>query len=167
MALVTPPWLLGKHLTSVTARYQVADATGTITDGASTLRTFTGIIDGISYAGRDDEEDIAALTSEYENPMSVQTNDSFTLTEIMRNSAGNNWLASFRMNTELATGGQYVLLTFVRGGTNSFTFYGLMSNYRESARQGKSVAMMDLQIIDILDTTPIPDVALPNPAYGT
>jgi hypothetical protein len=157
MATIPTP-LLGRHVTSVTARWQTPDANGLLGNGTSSVQTITGIVDGVEIQGTNQTETINNLTSFRENEVVIESADSIVLTEIMRdgiNVANVNVLAALWMNADSA---DYCLVTLARGG-NSFTFYGMMSDYSESIRKGKNVARLTLQMADI-------DAATANPAYA-
>lgn len=168
-----PLWLLGRHVTSVTARWQVVSAVGVLGNGASAVETLTGVADSIQYNGSRTTEMINSLTSTRENEVVIEADDSFVITEIMRNkddasysltAPQYNILAKLWANADSA---DYVLFTLTRGGTgvsggpggNSYTFYAVMSAYSEAIRKGKNVAQMTIQVIDI-------DATIANPAYA-
>ena len=161
MATSIPNWLLGRDITTVTIRYQVADSAGVLGNGSSTLKTLTTIIDAIEFSSTDEDEEISALTSQYEHFVSIRTSDQLTLTQIMIAADGLNSLAEIWMNAE--AGGDFAVASFLRGGTNGIALTGTFSNYRESIRQGKSVAMLDLLVVDTFDT----GVPSANAAYTT
>jgi hypothetical protein len=157
MATIPTP-LLGRHVSSVTVRWQTPDANGLLGNGTSTTQTITGIIDGVEIQGTNQTETINNLTSTRENEVVIESADSIVLTEIMRdgiNAANVNVLAAIWTNADSA---DYCLVTIARGG-NSFTFYGLMSDYSESIRKGKNTARMTFQMIDI-------DASMANPVYA-
>mgnify|MGYP003393792192 CR=1 FL=1 len=162
MALTIAPLLHGWDVTSVTVRYQVADAAGTLGDGASATKTLTGVIDAIEYEGEDTEEEISPLTSRYENSHAIATNDRLRLVEIASNSIAGNYLPGLKQNG--VAGGEFAIFAFVRSG-HSVTLTGTMGELRTSVRQGKSVHTLDLLMIDIYDTTPNPDEPAKNPVW--
>lgn len=164
MASIIPNWLHGWDITTVTVRYQVAASTGILGDGSSTLRTLTGIIDAIEYDGEDTEEEIAPLTSRYENSVSIMVNDRVRLVEIAAsNLANGNFLPQTHRNGQ--AGGDYAIFSFVRGA-NTITLTGSMGELSMSIREGKSVHTLELAILDIYDDTPNPDVPATNPVYA-
>lgn len=162
MALTIPPWLMGWDVTSVTARYQVANSSGVLGNGSSAVRTLTGVIDAIEYSGEDTEEEISPLTSRYENTVAIAINDRLRLVEIMGNNVNYNFLAGLKNNGE--SGGEYLLFTLARSG-NSIQYVGTMGELRESVRQGKSVLTLEVAFADVFDDTPTPDEPEPNPVY--
>lgn len=167
MASIIQPWLHGWDVTSVTIRYQVAAATGLLGNGSSAVRTLTGVIDAIEYTGEDTEEEIAPLTSRYENTVSIGVNDSVRLVEIAANNLANgNFLGEAHRNG--AAGGHYAIFTFTRD-VNSVTYTGTMGELGYSIRQGKSVLTLDLAFLDIYtdEADPTPDTVATNPVYGT
>ncbi len=158
MALTIPPFLHGWDVTSVTARYQVADSAGTLGNGVSALKTLTGVIDAIEYEGEDTEEEISPLTSRYENSVAIATNGRIRFVEIASNSVAGNFLPGLKQNG--ASGGEFAVFSVVRSG-NSVVLYGTMGELGTSVRQGKSVHTLDLLMIDIYDT----GVPAANPAW--
>lgn len=166
MASIIPNWLHGWDVTSVTIRYQVAAVTGILGDGSSTLRTLTGVVDAIEYDGEDTEEEIAPLTSRYENSVSILVNDRVRLVEIAANNLTNgNFLPQAHRNGE--AGGEYAIFSFVRGA-NTITLVGTMGELSMSIRQGKSVHTLDLAFLDIYtdEMDPTPDTVATNPVYA-
>ena len=165
---VVPVWLMGWDLTTVTVRFQVADATGLLGNGspASTLRSLHGVIDAIEYSGEDTEEEIAPLTSRYENSFAIATNDRIRLGEICANTiTDGNFLAEAANNAQRLTGGVYALFNMVRSG-NSIGFTGTMGELRESVRMGKSVMTLELAIADIFTDVPPAGVPAANPVFA-
>src|SRR5437764_378703 len=108
MPVPTPPaiplWLIGRHVTTVSARLQTVDpATGalaspagagddaTLADGPSgkTLAagtfTFTiGLVDAIEYNGAKTTENIASISDTHANYVPIGFRDGFSMTEILR-----------------------------------------------------------------------------------
>jgi hypothetical protein len=154
-----PIWLIGKNVTSVVARIATVDAAGTITDSTPNL-TITGVVDEVDYAGRQSSESVVNLTSIRENLVPTEVDDQFVLTEILQAGTGTrNFLSQLWHN---ATPSPYVKLTLTRGN-NTWTFYGVMSEYVESYRKAKSTGRMTLMQIDLMNTG-VNDAA--NPAYA-
>jgi len=162
MALVLPVFLMGWDVTSVTARYQLADASGVLGDGAGSLFTLTGVIDAIEYTGEDIEEEISPLTSRYENTVAIAVNDRYRLVEIAGNNANYNFLPRLKNNAE---GAEQILIAMTRSG-NSVSAVMTMGELRESIRQGKSVWTLEAGFADVFDNTPTPDEPEPNPIYA-
>lgn len=173
MASIIPVWLMGWDVTSVTIRFQVADATGLLGNGspASTVRTLTGVIDAIEYSGEFVEEEIVPLTSRYENSVAIAINDRVRLVEIAVNTspvviggAGvGNFLSEIKNHGQ--ADGQYALFAMTRSG-KTITFTAAVGELQESIRQGKSVMTLELHQLDIFDTAPTPNAPAPNPAYA-
>lgn len=164
MASIIPNWLHGWDVTTVTIRYQVAASTGILGNGSSATKTLTGVIDAIEYDGEDVEEEIAPLTSRYENTVAIATNDRVRLVEIAANNITNgNFLPGAHRNGE--TGGEYAIFAFTRGA-HTITYTGTMGAIETSVRMGKSVHVLDLALLDIYDEATTPDAPLPNPIYA-
>jgi hypothetical protein len=165
-----PLWLVGRHVTSVTARWQTVSAAGVLGNGTSAVETLTGVVDQIQYSGERTTEMINSLTSIRENEVTIESDDSVILTEIMRNNDAAaapqyNILAKLWTNVDSA---DHILFNFTRGGTglsggpggNSYLMYGVMTSYRESIRKGKNVAQLTIQMIDIGNATANPTYAV-------
>lgn len=161
MPVVIDPWLTGPGITAVTVKLKVADAAGAFTDGVLAIQTLTGVIDDISPRGVNTLQNITPLTSAFENEVAVERADTFSLTEIMRAAPTLNLLRNVWDSAE--AGGDYALVTFTAGG-NTVTYTGLFSNYRETGQKGKNTAMMDLLLIDTLDSGT--GASIENPAYA-
>jgi hypothetical protein len=152
-----PIWLLGRHTTLVTARWQTPDANGLLGNGTSSTQTITGLVDSVEYNGQNTTETINCLISFRENEVVTEHNDTFVLTEVMRDGiagTSTNVLASLWMNADSA---DVCLITLTRGG-NSYAAYMCMQDYSESIRKGKCVARMTLTQVDI-------DPSVSNPSY--
>lgn len=158
MAAIPIP-LLGRHVTSVTARWQLADATGTLGNGTGTLQTLTGVISSIEIRSMNRTEEINALTDTIDCEIAVEADDEYILTEIMRNGASSSYepiLPALWFNADSA---DHILFTLVRGG-NTHTFYAVMTDYEEpSLNQGKNECRMTIRTVDIGSTSA-------NPAYS-
>jgi hypothetical protein len=162
-----PPWLIGKHVTTVTAQLQsVSPVDGTLGNlgtgspeiatlaagtGKLSLGTFaftTGLVDAIEYNGAKTTENIAAINETHANAVPIARRDSFTLTEILRTGAGNSLLAAlWTAGTSDTNASRIVGLTFNRGA-KGWSGYFLMTGYTESIRRGKSTARMTLEMVD-------------------
>lgn len=160
MATTIPLWLLGQHVTTLTVTAQSVDSAGLFSDLVGYSFALVAFVDEITYSGRRTTESIVPLTSTRDNEVVIEQDDTITLGEIMRTDDSTILGSQFTMLTALfmKSGKQNVKVLFTRGG-NSITYYGVMQNYREVIRKGKSVAMMNLQIVDFPDATA-------NPAYS-
>lgn len=155
-------WFTGKHVFSIIATPQSAAASGALTPG--TARTFSAIVDEISYNGRSVTEEIAAITSPFENNVIVEQDDSIVVREILRTSTdGTGQLLA--LMTMLANH-DFISWEIKRGYTNptvggqvaTITFWGVMMSYTETLRKGKCVAEMTIAMIDQVGTA--------NPTYA-
>jgi hypothetical protein len=161
MAVAVPPWLTGRHLTSVTARWQVADSAGVLGNGTGGIQTLTTLLQEIDLNGETQTSNIVAVNSTRQNAVPYMIDDSFTLTEIMRSYQNLNLLPALYMNADGAT---VVLATFVRGG-NSWTSYMEMVDLVESHRKPQCTCQLVVRMKSIHDS--ITGAPLPNPVYGT
>jgi len=153
-----PVWLIGKNVSSVTARIETVGADGTLTLATPNLTT-TGVVDEIDYNGRQTTENVVALTSIRENTVPVEVDDQFVLTEILQAGSGSrNFLSQLWNNTAATPASPYVRLSITRGN-NTWAGDFLMSEYVESFRKGKSTGRMTLLMQDIGN-------ANANPAYS-
>jgi hypothetical protein len=154
--------LRGRDVYSLTARGQIADAAGAITNSGSS-QNFHAIVDSVEYRGRAITEDIAPITSPYENNVVVEKDDQVVLREILRTGTDSQLLALtfFLANTD------FILFTLQRGYPATFgaggqvatiTFYGTQAQYREVWQKGKVVGELTIAMIDITDQN--------NPLYA-
>lgn len=168
MASIIPDWLHGWNTTTFTIRYQVADATGLLGDGASTLKTLTGVIDGVEVDNKDTAVDISALTSRTENSVAVATDVQMRVMEIASNNITlGNFLPFVFRNASFHAGGDYALFSFVRGA-NTITFTGTMGELSSSVGPGKNTHSLTLAIADIYTDVadPAPDTPATNPVFA-
>lgn len=161
MANTLAPWLRGREVFTVTLQGQTADSVGALSVSGA-LRTLTAIIDEIGYSGRNQIEEISAITAQYENNVIVEKADQIILREILRQGQDNQLLAGATMLA--AT--DFCLVTIRRGyqagttggQTAQIDFYGTMLSYVETFRKGKSVGEMTIGLIDRTDAA--------NPLYA-
>jgi hypothetical protein len=154
---VVPIWMTGKAVSTVTVQYASAGSDGTLTLGGSS-QSLVGLVDEITYSGSNTVENIAALTSQRDNDVAIEINDSITLSEILRTGANNCFLAYVWNNADNTAGSEYIQVVVTRGG-NTWTFVGIMQSYNEGLRKGKTVGRLSVQIVDL-------GSAVANPAYA-
>lgn len=160
-----PIWLLGYGVSTITARAQSVNAAGLLSDSGA-AETLVGVIDELSYNGRNVTESINPLTAAVENEVVVEINDFVTLAEILAPDDSSATVGAYGVLPKLwALGGadvagaiQYMLVTVTRGG-NTWSFYGISQEYSESIRHGKCVGRLTVQMVDI-------EASLPNPSYA-
>ncbi len=160
-----PLWLLGYGVSTITARAQTVDAAGLLSNSGA-AETLVGVIDELSYNGRNVTENINPLTAAVENEVVVEINDFVTLAEILAPDDSSATAGAYSVLPKIwALGGadvtgpiQYLLVTVTRGG-NTWSFYSVIQEYSESIRHGKCVGRLTVQMVDI-------EPASPNPAYS-
>jgi hypothetical protein len=107
--------------------------------------TLTGIIDQINYRGQTTTENIYPLTSQRDNEVPIEADDTLELVEILRTGTGNSFLAAA---WNAANGADYAYATFTRG-TMKIEYFGLMESYSEGISKGKNTARLMLRIADL------------------
>jgi len=161
-----PLWLLGRHCTVVSAALQKVDPTtgalmaaggtgdtATLAAGSGSLAAGTfafsvGVVDGIEYNGAKTTEQISSISDTHSNYVPIAFRDGFSLTELLRTTAGSSLLASLWAGGSGATNSsRIVFLTFERGG-KKWDGYFLMTGYSESIRRGRSTGRMTLEMVD-------------------
>lgn len=139
-----PVWLTGKHVTACAVVPQSVATNGTLTPGSST--SLVGSLDEISLNSSPETEEISHLGATYANTVLIRRKQQVTLTEILK-SNGTNILAA------TATAYDVVQVNLTRGA-QSWSFYGIVTGYREDIRRGKSTAVMTLDMVDPNTTNP-------------
>jgi hypothetical protein len=158
MALV-PPWMLGRHVTTLVAQIQTIASDGTLSDagGASDVATLaastgalgsgltftTGLVDEFELQSTKLSENISAINRPRANMVPYSIRYSFTLTEIMRNGADRCRLAAIFYNGV----SDLVKLTFSRARM-TWTVYAVLTSYSESLQRGKNVARLSCSMIE-------------------
>jgi hypothetical protein len=160
MGVQIPTWLLGRHVTSCTIRWQVPDGSGVLGNGTGSTQTLTGLIDELNYAGHDDGEDVAPLNATYRNQETLERNDTIVVSEILRQPAASSLLALVYENADNA---DYAIFTFTRGG-NSFSMIAYIDSYVETSRRGKNTGRMTLLHACAIDS--VTGLELQNPTYS-
>jgi hypothetical protein len=151
--------LLGRHITSVTARWQLADSAGLLGNGTGSLQTLTGVLSGIEPAFENLTEEINVLTDTVDNEVAVEQDDVYVLTEVVRNGASSSYepiLPALWFNADSA---DHVLLTIIQGGMTT-TFYAVMTEIDfPELRKGKNECRMTIRTVDV-------GAATANPSYA-
>ena len=148
--------LRGRDIFSLTARGQSANAAGTFANSGSS-QSYHAICDEVSYRGRNLMDQIAAVTSPFENNVIIARDDSVVLREILRTGTDAQLLAL----TFFLAGTDFIYFTIQRGypaGTAGggaavarIQFYGVMGEYREVWRKGKMTGELPIRQIDVTD----------------
>lgn len=140
-----PVWLTsGSGPFSVTLTPQTRASDGTLSDG--TLVTLTGTLDDIEFENNPKNENIKPMSTRRANYVPVEDDPSWTLVELLK-SNGTNLLATANYTAD------YFKLVVTRGG-QAYTHYGVRGPYSESIKNGKSVARLVLQPVDIGSANP-------------
>lgn len=146
------PWLLGRHITTLTARVQtlnentgaLADAGGAspgITDLANL--TLAGVIDEVRLMMNRETDNISPVNSTSSHHVPIKVGFGLVLTEVLRTAVG----ASLLLNIYTSGVTNFVVITFTRGlNTWSGTF--LMTGYDETIQRGKNVARVTVSPVD-------------------
>lgn len=157
-----PIWLTGKGMSSLTVRFQLPAADGTIGNGTSSSVDITGLVDEWDYNGEHTTQNVVAINSTRENEVVVEIDDSFVVTEIMRSYQNLNLLAALWYNADNA---DYCLFTVTRGG-NTWQFLGVMLDYEEIPSKPKSVARLTIGMASIGASNTDPGNNTANPSYS-
>ncbi len=158
MALI-PPWMLGRHVTTLIAQVQTVAGDGTLADAGgatnvASLATSTGVlgtnlvftqglIDEVEFSSQKLTENISAVHRPRANMVAFSIRYQFTLTEIMRFGANNALLAGIWNNGS----SDIVKFTFARA-RNVWTTYAVMTSYNESFQRGKNVARLSCSMVE-------------------
>ncbi len=150
-----PLWLLGRDATTVTITVQsVNSSTGVLSDGTGTdiaaLAT-AGVVDEIEFSSSKTLENIAPMYSLRAHYVPISLRYSFTITEVMR--AGSN--TCLLANVWHSATSSLVKFVFKRGG-NTWTTYGVLTDYSESLQRGKNVARLTVGMVDVAPTYTTP-----------
>lgn len=141
-----PPWMLGKHATTLIVTPQTVAADGTLSDGTATnLLTSTGtlhtnlvhtfgVVDGFRIVGRKRCSNIRSVHRNRANCVPYSLGYEFEIMEIARAGANNCLLAPLFYNSGTAI----VKLTFARA-RKVFTVYATMVDYFEPTAREKNV----------------------------
>jgi len=161
MANTIPPWLLGKHVTTVSATPLTVAVDGTYTTGSAS--TLIGRCDEITFSSRNATENISPMDDRQTNEVIVESATSLTLVEILQS----NPIAASNLLAQIAYGYDYNLFTIARAG-KTFSFIGVVGDYTESLRKGKSTGTLNVQMVSVSSgingTTPPAYYA--NPSYS-
>lgn len=143
-----PTWLLGKHVTALTAAGVTLDANGNTTTSSSSSsnpQSISGRIDGIELTQSNTTENIQSIDRRPANYVITESETSMTLTEILRSndsvSTPTNVLA------HLGNTFDYALINLTRGGL-TFGFYCVIGSYSETINKGKSTGKLEVKMID-------------------
>lgn len=135
-----PPWAIGRHITSVLFTPQSVNTTdGTLTDTTPT-RQFFGVLQDVDLEMSVEVENISAMDRPYKNMVPIEQISTIKLTELEK--YGGTCLAAV-----MATTSSYWKYVLTRGA-QSFTGYGVLTNYHMSATKPKVTAQLELQPID-------------------
>jgi hypothetical protein len=144
-----PPWMLGKHASTLIVTPQAVAADGTLSNGtAATLLASTGtlhtdlvhtvgIVDGFRIVGRKKTANISAVHRNRANHVPFSLGYEFEVAEIMRAGANNCLLAAAFHNS----GSSIVKLTF-GAYRRVWTVYACMLRYSPPASREKNVARL-------------------------
>ena len=153
-----PVWLLGRHLSLCTLEIGLASPAGDI--GFGTPGVLTGLIDQVTVTPQFTTENIVPVTSFRENAVAVEQADTMELVEIMRARKSVAPAADFDPNflgkawsfAQLATTPSEYARVIINFGGMSWSAIGLMADYNEQPRKGKTVARLLLEEIDPIDS---------------
>jgi hypothetical protein len=156
---VVPPWMLGRHVTQVVATVQDIASDGTLTDAAtnvtnaslvvttgilhSTLAFVQGLVDEIEFGGTKVLENVTPIHRVRAHHVAVSIAYEFTLTEILRQGAGNTLLSGI---WHLGNSSIYKL-EFTRA-RRKWTVYGTGVSYQEGLVRGKNVGRLTCRMVD-------------------
>jgi hypothetical protein len=149
------PWLLGRQVTTLTARVQTLnESTGALANagggspGITDLSDLTaaGVIDEVRLIANRETDNISPVNSSSAHHVPIKVGFSMVLTEILRTAAN----ATLLLNIYTSGVTNYVVITFTRGAhTWSGTF--LMTAYDETIQRGKNVARLTVSSVDNAD----------------
>ena len=141
-----PQWLVpnGSGPFSVSISPITVDTSGKIESKAE--HTLTGVIDSIDIRTRSRVENISPMNRRLVNYVVIDRETSFTLVEILK-SKGTNFLASIAVNSS------YAMISLTRG-EQTWSFVGLVGEYTEKIRRGKSCAALSIVQADIESVNP-------------
>lgn len=151
--VAVPSWLLGKHATTITITGQDISGTGMLTNAAAGAKSLVGYLDEISINAENTTEMIQSMDVRRENEVIVGTRTTITFTEILK--ANDSSGTPLNILADAAMLFDYAKAIITRGG-RTWTFYGLIKDYNEDIRRGKSTGRLQLVMVD-------PGIA--NPSY--
>lgn len=153
--------LRGRDIYTLTAQGAIANSLGVLSASGAN-QSYHAICDGVSYRGRNVPEQIASITSPYENNFIVERDDSVVLTEILRLGLDQQLAAL----TFFLAGTDFTYFVLQRGypagstgvAVATIQFYGVMSGYREMWHKGKCTGELTINQIALIDQN--------NPLYS-
>jgi hypothetical protein len=157
--MAIPPWLLGKHTTTLAVQPIVVSntATGATTNSSTASQSLVGVVDQVAYRGNTTSENIVAMTAARDNEVPLEVDDTIEITEILQTAAASSLLAKCWQTADNA---DYAIVTLVRG-PNQFVFTGLMESYTETINKGKSTARMVFRQANLGNVNPNPAITTP------
>jgi hypothetical protein len=133
-----PPWLLGRHVTTVTLVGMAIDIYGVLTDSDS--EALVGQLDEITLTSTPQTENIQAMDIRIANYVILEDDFTLTLSEILKRVNAN-------ILYKLQSLGYDYFHAIITRGTDTWDFYGLRGEYAEQLVKGKATGRMTFHCI--------------------